>query len=178
MSKFLPEIRIENLRRRGQAIVELVVALVVILVLLAGTIQVGWLGVHHSRAMTEARREAGVKAMLPDASFSAPRFIRDCTVGADGVAYSRDDGVVTDDPVVIVDGIVSYAHPAKLDGIRPDNAVSAISKGAFPEAMFGFVQGEKTDRVILVPVLRDLIYRADEVEVRGSAWLTWTKGIY
>lgn len=164
--------------RLGQAVVELVVALVVVLVLLAGVLQVGWLGVHHSRAMTEARREAGVRAMLPEASFSAPRFIRNCTVGADGVAYSRDDGVVADVPTVLTDGIVSYAHPSQLDGIRPDNAVSALAKGALPEAMFGLVQGEKTDRVALLPVLRDLIYRADEVEVRGSAWLTWTEGIY
>lgn len=178
MSNAIPQTGLQEAARRGQAVVELVVALVVLLVLLAGTLQVGWLGVHHSRAMTEARREAGVKAMLPDATFSAPRFIRNCTVGADGVAYSRDDGVVTDNPDMIADGIVSFSHPAQLDGIRPDSEVSAIARGAMPEAMFGLVQGEKTDRVLMLPVMRDLIYSADEVEVRGSAWLTWTEGIY
>jgi hypothetical protein len=40
------------------------------------------------------------------------------------------------------------------------------------------VQGEHKDRIALVPVIRDLIYQADEIEVRGSAWMTWMKGIY
>jgi len=178
MSNRRTEIRLKSHCRDGQAVVELVVALVVILVLLAGIIQVGWLGVHQSRAMMEARRQAGVKAMMPVSSFAAPRFIRSCTVGADGIAYSRDDDFVPDNPAVVSDGIVSYAHPTQLDGIRPDNPVSAISKSVLPEAMFGLVQGEQKDRIALVPVIRDLIYRADEIEVRGSAWMTWMKGIY
>ncbi|MEI8350981.1 MAG: hypothetical protein WCG36_01585 [bacterium] len=178
MSNRNPDITFKSHCRDGQAVVELIVALVVILVLLAGIIQVGWLGVHQSRAMMEARRKAGVKAMMPVSSFAAPRFIRSCTVGADGIAYSRDDDLVPDDPAVVTDGIVAYAHPSQLDGIMPDNPVSALSKSVLPATLFGLVQGEQKDRIALVPVIRDLVYQADEIEVRGSAWMTWMEGVY
>ena len=164
--------------KSGQAIVELVVALVVILVLVAGIIQVSWLGIHHSRAMGEARRLAGVKSMLDVSSFEGPRFIEACTVGDDGIALSRDDGATAEDPAVFTSGIVRYSHPTDINVIRPDNPVSVMAGSDLPQAMFGLVQGEKKDMIELMPIIRQLIYRADSVEVRGSAWMTWTKGIY
>jgi hypothetical protein len=165
-------------RSSGQAIVELVVALVVILVLFASIIQVSLLGVHQSWTMGEARKLAGVKAMSAASSFESPRFIEACTVGRDGVAFTRDDDVTVEAPSVFTTGLAGYAHPTELNKIRPDNPVSVLAGSDMPQAMFGLVQGEKTDTVKLMPIISQLIYGADAVEVRGSAWLTWTKGIY
>lgn len=162
----------------GQALVEFVVALVVVMVLLAGIIQISWLGVRHSRAMGEARRLAGQKSMLDVSSFSSPRYIESCTTGPDGVAFSRDDDIVAGDVSGLTEVIAETAHPDDLEGVIPDNSVSVLSRSDMPQALFGLVDGEKKDRVALIPVVRELIYRADEVEVRGSAWMTWTKGIY
>ena len=76
-------------------------------------------------------------------------------------------------------GIVTYAHPDLLNAVRPDNPVSVIAKSDYPASLFGLVQGEKRDsQTNRFPVIKDLIYNADVIEVRGSAWLTWTKGIY
>jgi len=166
------------IRKEGQAIVELVVALVVILVLAAGIIQISWLGVRHSRAMGEARRIAGHKAMLDVPSYESPRFISTCTMGADAIAFSRDDSALNGDPTDLTDGIVKYAHPKPLNVIAPDNPVSVLSESAMPQAMFGLIHGENKDSVDLLPVVRRLIYTADSVEVQGSAWMTWTKGLY
>lgn len=162
----------------GQALVEFVVALVVIMVLVAGTLQISLMGVRHSRLMAEARREAGQKAMQDVSSFSGPQYIGECTVGPDGIAYTRDDDATAGDSGAFVVGVVGYAQPTELDTIRPGSPVSAIADTAFPQLMFGLVQGEKTENLPLIPVVRELIYRKDAVELKGSAWMTWTKGLY
>ena len=164
--------------RSGQAIMELVVALVVVLFLLAAIIQYCSVGVQHTRALSEARHLAAVKAMADTASFEAPLFIQACTEGPDGVAFSRDDGVILDDPAILKEGIVSYAKPAKIDQYKPDNPVSAVGKSEIPEILFGLVQGEQKKTLPLMPIISKLVYQKSDIEVRGSAWLTWTKGIY
>ena len=164
--------------KSGQALVELIVALVVILVLFAGIVQISWLGIHQSRAMVEARRLAGLQSMLTVSSFSGPLYIAAVTKGPDNVSYSKDDDVITGNPASFVSGITTYSHPADLNKYRPNNAVTVIDGSAFPQFMFGLVQGEKTETIALMPVISQMVYRADSVEVRGSAWMTWTKGIY
>ena len=166
------------MRRDGQAIVEFVVALVVILVLVAGIIQIAWMGHRHSLAMGEARREAGVKAMMDLSSFESPRYIQSCTPGPDGIEYSRDDDASAGDRSGLNGGILEYAHPDDLGSVAPGNRVSVMADSEMPEVMFGLVKGEKREAVELMPIVRQLLYRDDAVEVRGLAWLTWTKGIY
>jgi hypothetical protein len=157
---------------------ELIVALVVLLVLVAGIIQISLLGLLQTRTMTEARREAGAKAMLDVSSFSGPEYIADREVGADQTSYSRDDGFDGGDVATFQAGIVGYSQPAALDLQRPGNAFSELSRSAFPHLQFGLVEGEAHASTTLLPIVRTLLYRADTVEVEGKAWLTWTKGIY
>ncbi len=168
----------EFAKRSGQAIVELVVALVVILVLVAGLIQICSMGVSHSRLMTAARREAGRKAMQEASPFAGPKFIAACTLGADGIAFSRDDGVMLGDASSFQIGIVNDAEPEALNLRRSGNPISAIANNAFPQEMFGLVDGEDTKTVELIPIARKLLYQKDSVELKGKAWMTWTKGIY
>jgi hypothetical protein len=157
---------------------ELIVSLVVVLVLLAGIIQISLLGLLQTRTMTEARRQAGAKAMLNVSFFSGPEFIADREAGADQTRYSRDDGYIGGDLVAFQAGIVNYSRPADLDQQRPDNAFSELSDSSLPQLQFGLVEGESRATLPLLPIVRTLLYSADEVEVEGKAWLTWTKGIY
>ena len=53
-----------------------------------------------------------------------------------------------------------------------------MQRSSFPHLQFGLVEGDARISTPLMPVVRTLLYRADEVEVEGKAWLTWTKGIY
>jgi len=164
--------------KSGQAIVELVVALVVILILFAGSIQICTLGVSHSRLMMMARREAGQKAMSEQSSFAGPLFIAACTPGNDGIAFSRDDGTVPGDPALLQVGIVDYAHPEELNQLRTNNPVSAMANSSFPQDLFGLVEGSATKNVPLIPIVRELLYNKDSIDLQGKAWMTWTKGIY
>lgn len=164
--------------KRGQAMVELVVALVVLLVLFAGIVQLSSLGLLQTRMMTEARREAGAKAMLDVGSLSGPDYISERTAGPDEVRYSRDDGMSRADPGLFQAGMVRYAHPALLNEQCPSNAVSLLYETAFPELQFGLVSGEAHATTNLLPIVRNLLYRVDVIDIEGKAWLTWTKGLY
>ena len=157
---------------------EFVVALVCILVLLAGTIQISMLGLRHSRLMGEARRDAGQKAMLEVSPFGGPQFIAACTVGADGIAFSRDDDKTSGDVADLTEGVARHANPDDLNDIRPNNVVSTLAASPFPHYLFGLVESEQTDSVELIPIMRELIYRKDTVDLKVSAWMTWTKGLY
>ena len=165
-------------RRSGQAIVELVVALVVILVLVAGTIQIGLLGLSRTELMVKARREAGSLGLQPIPAVSMPEYIGDRTVGRDGAAYSKDDGIAAGVERDFVDRIVDYAQPSRLQTYAPGNALSALSQSVAPRQMFGLTHARYTRSVPLLPVVQTLLYASDSAEVEGSAWMTWTQGIY
>lgn len=165
-------------QKSGQAVIELVAALVVILVLVAGTIQICSMGVSHSKLMTSARQEAGRKALQDASSFSGPQFIAACTPGADDIAFSRDDDVTPGNVALLNMGIVDYAHPDELNQRRVDNPVSVLANSSFPQELFGLVEGEAKVSVPLMPIVRELLYGSDSVELQGKAWMTWTKGIY
>lgn len=157
---------------------ELVIALVVLLVVVAGVIQVGTLGLRHMKVVNEARREAAVQAMGDDAPFAAPRYIADRREGGDATRYSRDDDYSVGDVSAFLAGIPAYADPDVLAAHRPDNVVTEMAGSAFPHLLFGLVEGQEEDSVPLWPIVRNLLYGADSVNVRGEAWLTWTKGLY
>jgi len=164
--------------REGQAMAELIIALVVFMVLVAGIIQIGTIGVRHTKVMNEARRKAAVDAMGGLSPFSGPEFMADRTEGQDRVRYSRDDGYIEGDVANFQRGIVEYADPDDLERQRPGNIVSAVAQSTFPHLLFGMVEGRADDSVELWPVVRHLLYDADSVEIEGRAWLIWTKGIY
>lgn len=164
--------------RSGQAMTEFVVALVCILVLVAGIIQISVIGLRHTRLMGEARREAGQRAMLETSSFSGPRFVAACGAGPDDVAFSRDDTKTDGDVSLLTEGIAAHAHPDELNGVRPDNAVSVLASSPFPHYLFGLIESKQEDSVDLIPVVRALIFRSDTMELKASVWMTWTKGLY
>lgn len=164
--------------KAGQAMTELIVALVSLLVLVAGIIQISTLGLLHTRVMNEARRLAGVKALQDAPPFAGPQYIAERTVGGDGVRYSADDGTTAGDASAFQARIVGYAKPDELEKRRPGNVFTPLYKEDFPQLQFGLVEGRAKASTNLIPIVRTLLYNADEIEVKGQAWLTWTKGIY
>lgn len=157
---------------------ELVIALVVLLVLCAGMVQLGTLCLRHTAVMQESRREAAVLAMDTVSPFSAPNFMADRQEGDDGVRYSKDDQFLYGDVNAFLAGLPVYADPDALEQWAPGNIISETAGSQFPHLLLGLVEGSEEDSVTLWPVVRRLIYAADSVDVEGSTWLIWTKGVY
>jgi len=164
--------------RAGQAMVEFVVALVAILVLFAALVQFSRMGSAHTRTMMAARREAGLLALASAPSLSGPDYILDRTRGADGAKFSRDDGHIDAMAGVFSAQLVGYADPGDLNVRRPGNAISVLYNNPFPQLQFGLVRGFDTETITLLPVIRNLVYRSNTIDVEGEAWMTWTHDMY
>jgi len=164
--------------RSGQALAELVVALIVILVLFAGLLQIGQLTRAQLNALNEARGDAARLAMsdLYTRRFPGPQFIRDWDVGPDRARHSRDDAARPGDPGLVRLQIVAHARPDDLAARVPGNPVSdAMTRVPLIDA-YALVHGRSETRTVpLMPVVRHLLYDAEAIDINADAWLVWTQ---
>lgn len=166
--------------RGGQAIVELVVGLVAILVLVAGLLQLGRLAHAHTQAMMEARAEAGTFAMSQTYATQgpAPQYLYSWSDGPDGREHSRDDKPLYALPTDVRDEVLVHAKPEDLGGAAGDNPVTeAYDSGAVMDS-FQLVHGhEESEDIPLYPVVRSLLYNAESIKLEGDVWLTWARSL-
>ncbi len=157
--------------RSGQAIVELVVALVAVMVLFAGLLQIGLLANAHTKVMTEARRLAGRNAIEGGVGGMAPQYIVNWDDGADGVSYSMDDRRLGGSAALFA--LMAGERAAR--GFSLANAVgpNALSDLApYPDTVLsGFQGGRSRATVPLLPVIRHLVYSADSIELCSEVWM-------
>lgn len=169
-------------RRSGQAVVEFIIALISILALAAGLLQLTALMLAHTRTMVAARQEAGEASVQPIAPLSDAEFIRDWEEGSDTVPYTSDDDVVLSSAAsqfaslfaerASTDAGWAYVERSPSDGISPMRTLLA------PSSLFGLVEGRDTETVPLMPAVRTLLYDAESVRVESKVWMTFCGGLY
>lgn len=165
----------------GQAIVEMLIGIVALLVLIAGLLQVATLSSGQTATMVQARYLAG-KASMEDPEASTPDYIKNWQVGPDGKRYTADDVSTPADTAAFESTIIGKASPdafgwTLIDSV-PKNELSVIHKSGTPQNEFGFVEGTDSTNVDLLPVIQSLVYRADSIKISSDVWMTCTKGIY
>jgi len=166
----------------GQAMIELIVGLVAVLVLFAGLLQVVSLTQARTETMVSARREAGTRAVAANANRMTPDYIRHIQVGPDRSRYSADDANTSANPAQLRNVIINRAASdpsgwTVIDRV-PNNAFSALHANPNPISDFGFLNGYDSRRVELIPTIRDLVYDADSITVESEVWMPWTRGMY
>ncbi len=169
-------------RTQGQAMIEVIIGLVAVLVLVSGLLQVATLTKNHTDAMVEARREAGQRAVDLFGGSDSAEYIRDWETGADTKRYTRDDEFTGGSQGAFVGTIVDKAGRAQGDwdiiARTPHQGMTELRSGAQPSETFGLVRGRATRDVQLLPAVRSLLYRADSIDVESEVWMTWCTGIY
>lgn len=160
--------------------VELTVALIVIVILLAGLIQIGQITAAHSRTMTDARTQAAEAAMA--AEYSQPlnaRYIYTWMPGPDNKPYTRDDSpfVVTNSSDNI-QSLTDMARPGELKTYVPNNALSSLNIADDSMQGFFLVHGQKPESCPTLSAIRKLAYDRESISVKSDVWLVWTEGIY
>jgi hypothetical protein len=165
--------------------IELMIGLVAVLAVFAGLLQIASLSRTRTEVSVEARREAGALTMLSTLDglpVTIPDYVRDRFAGADTRRHSRDDTFDNANPADLDALITQRSAPDNagwgvLNSV-PGNAVSGLSGHPDPVSVFGLLNGKETETLEVIPAVRSLLYHADSIEVEGSAWMTWTKGIY
>lgn len=170
-------IRSRRRSRSGQAIAELVAGLIALVVIFMGMLQIQYLAHAHTKALNDARAQAGQDAMQTPylLRYTVPTWIADWTTGRDKIIYSQDDQTSPGNPGVVTVGIVSHAHPSDLSTYAPGNEISGASTTATLIDGLMLTHGrEKSPPVETFPIIRHAVYGADSITMQGDAWLTWT----
>ena len=177
-----------NTSKSGQAMVEVMVGMVVILVLISSILQIASMCRAHTDVMVEARAKAAERCMfeLPPGIdiISDAKYIGDWYEGDDQRRLSRDDENDTGDTTafqsLVVDKSVNDAGGWDvIDGV-PNNRISRLRSDPMVISSFGLVKGRATDsaKLDMLPAFRHLVYEADSIEVEATAWMTLCKGVY
>ena len=168
-------------RRAGQALIEMTVALVALMVVVAGLIQIARLGRVKIDTLNEARAGAA-GMMMGDNYVSVPphsHYLADWTRGDDNSAYSADDEMVGAGTEEVRQIILAKARPSFLATQVPGNP---LSTAMFSDPMadeFRIVHGNaKSEPVVLLPIVRHLLYGRDQIRLESDVYMVWTKGIY
>lgn len=165
--------------RSGQALVEMIVGLVALLVIFAGLLQIARLGDEQTKVMLNARERSGSLAMGNSFFSDAPgaQFINDWRPGPDGKKHSVDDEIVAGSPTAATRAIVDPSKPNDLDTFVPGNEVSKLNSQSIL-AGFNICQGrDKSPNITLDPLIQHLIYGATSIRLQGDAFLVWSKNI-
>ena len=171
--------RKSEMRSTGQAMVEFIVRLVIVLVLLVGLIQVGQLTHARTRTMIAARAAAGQLAMAPTVPVSevAP-LIYNWVPGPDLRRHTHDDlALVTSNAATLPGELVGQAHLEQVPD-APVNALATLRDSPNPAGAFFLVKGKASESVPILPIIRRLVYAHSTLEVKSDAWLVWAEGIY
>ena len=168
--------------RSGQAMIEFIAGLVIVVMLVAGLLQFIAIADAHTRTMSEARAIAGDAALSSTPLLDTPDYLTDWEEGPDEMRHTADDvptqGLLTDVQRDILDRSAADTGDWALLDSCVNNDISELRSGILPMAIFGFVQGESSDSVPLWSATRNLVYNDESVDVRTEVWMPKAGGFY
>ncbi len=175
-----PQVVFCSAGKAGQAIAEMVVALLAIVAITAALLQIGLLGTKQTQTMLNATKQAHHFALADthDYPYILPRFMQGWEAGQDGVEHSVDDQPLSADSSIIVDDILDVTQPGTLNYYVPGNDFSTTDGDYLLDSSM-FVRGhDKENRIPLLPAIRNLMVEQDHIDVETSVYMIWTKGLY
>lgn len=171
-----------DIRRNGQAAVEFIVGMLVLVTILVGGIQYLVIANAHREITTTLRAEAGNRALNDFAFVSRPPFLRNWDEGRDTIRHTDDDTPVSALPFTLTAiASRSAAAPADWQHLSPlarANPMTRMHDSPMPMAELSFVKAEHSTTVAVDPAVRQLIFDRPTVTVRHTVWLPLLGGLY
>lgn len=164
----------------GQALMEFVAALVIVVILVAALLQIAALSRERLRALQAARARVASMALADEYQTPSPGpgLLSGWMEGPDGRPMSADDRAMGATPTRLREDVLALAAPGDLLPMVPGNPVSrAAMEDPMVDSFHLIRANERGDPVMLMPIVRHLLYRADEVAVEADATGVWLKGV-
>lgn len=162
--------------------IEFMVGLLVVVVLLAGLLQLVALASARSEIIGRVRGEAGQRAMTPGALTALPQYLQSWEPGADGRRYTADDLPLIDSPSELRQRIVAQSVADSTDWHWIDERhyrdLAALMDAGLWSAALGFVRADETADVPVIPAIRAWVYHKDSIRVGDEVWLPRTGDLY
>ncbi len=160
----------------GQAMIEFVVAILLVVIIMAGLLQFVELAGTKGVLLGQIRREAGEKAVSPRVALGVvPDYIRDWEPGSDEIRHTADDtferGVAGDtlQAAVVNRSVADPADWSHLANAR-NTAIPDLHSSGQPMNALGFVHASLEEEVTLLPAMRDWIIGKESITVGAELW--------
>jgi hypothetical protein len=163
--------------RAGQAMMEFLVGIVLVLVVIGGLIQLGMLSDLRTTSYMGATQEAAIWSMTNggDDGLVYP-YLAGIDEGADSHTYSADDLELSKDATEVYNDIVRHADVARFTRENPWTRLTGAND-IMDE--FGMVRGSRSSSSLrLLPIVRNLIYQDDRIVIRTEVYGVRRGGIY
>ena len=162
-------------RRAGQAMVEFVVAILAVVIIVAGFFQLIEIIGTRGKILRSLRGEVGKKALAPGFLVDRPDYIREWTEGDDEFRHTADDKSENSSiSVTLGAGVIDHSVPNSGDWTYLDNAVNsdlASLRGGLSATALGLVHEKETEKIYLMPAMRDWIVGKDYIVVGSELWM-------
>mgnify|MGYP003288851818 FL=1 len=172
------------LSKKGQAMVEFVVAVVLIMLVVGGILTVANLQRADAKSMLAATSEAIDSAMgnsIPD-NFSP---VKDWNNGPDGYEQTKDDKKISGSLSNVRNSITGVATPngdwsafSRSDGdsVVYDDIKQLDKSGG--TSTIGMIEAEASETAEIPPVIQRTLGVDSEVNVENQVWMPKTEGLY
>jgi len=170
-------------RRSGQAFVELILGIIVIIMILAGGIQYLRVANAHRGLTTTVRGEVGERALSGIFTNETPSYIQTWDDGGDDIRHTDDDTPDTiEDPLTLYTiadhSVRDDADWVQLDRLARDNPMLRMHESGTPTTELGFISVARPDTVDVDPAVREFIYDVPIVTVEHTVWFPLLGGLY
>lgn len=174
--------------RSGQAMTEVLIGLIAIMVVVSSILQIASMTRAHTDVMIDARKEVAELCMFdlaPGMDFLTDAdYIRDWYEGNDQMRLSRDDehdsGDAASFQMLIADPTAPDPSDWSIIDSAPNNRISRLRSDPLVINSLGLVKGSSSEsaQLDMLPAFRHMVYAADSIDVEATVWMTLCKGIY
>ena len=184
-------IRAESMKRRGRSgsgLVEFAITLIAVMIILGGFVQIIRVGITRSDSLAESTRRATREMMRSgetddggsyNVGSGSLSYLNNWNLGGDDAPHTADDQAQFGNSGAIFEEILEETRTGALGNYVPDNAFTELDQTGDLLDGYNFAVGvAPREDVDVLPVVRNLIYNEDEIEVRTRAVFPWTKGLY
>jgi hypothetical protein len=162
--------------RTGQAMIEFVVAILLVVIIMAGLLQFVEIAGIKGLLLGAIRREAGELALGQRTVLgAAPDYILDWKPGADAIRHTADDtfdsGIAgnTLQAAVIDQSVAAPADWSYLYDAH-NTAIPNLHISGQPAGALGFIQADLDEEVTLLPAMRDWLIGKESITVGTALW--------
>lgn len=169
-------------RRSGQAMIELMLGLILILLLLVGSTEFMTVANKHNDLTSVIRSQAGLRALAPVLIEDTPPYIVNWQPGTDGQRYTADDVSTLGSPVTI-SRVASYSVANASDWnavgtLAQPSSLEQLQQDPPPLAALGFVNSSMSVSLPVSAIAQDLFYNQPEILVQEQIWLPNVNELY
>ena len=172
-------------RQAGQAVIELAVAIVLLLIVVTGILHVSRLARTSLFLQSVLRNEAGTRAMDTGAMSDSASYISDWEEGEDGLRYTSDDqpvlnsGGLSSTMMSLLDKSVNSGDDWQhvTDETRLSSSMIQVHNTPMLESLVEMTHEKERLYVPVDSVIRELVYDKDEIPIEEEVWMPLMGGL-